>query len=295
MSRSASVAAVVSAAVLGPVCVAMPAHAAVTIVEAESGTIDNPWCGDDPPMRAVADGTASGGYRIFYPGDGCSQTFHAPARQRVVAFRLLVGGWLGQICGRLEVSGAMTGASDEFCMDDSSWTVVPANTTTGVGDYQVTWHPTGSSPAWLNVDIDYLKVEDVPEPQPEPCSPLAGVVACLEPGSEEIVHTVRSVAYTGGPEHGVVGYLDLYVFDLPLGTRIALPCVTLVRDGVPVDPCRAAGGTYESRMQVLVDQTVAEPAVGEGEELTTVRVCAAKLTLTVGGVGVRSAPAYALC
>ncbi len=127
-----------------------------------------------------------------------------------------------------------------------------------------------------------------------PCTTTAGVTTCvgLEAGAEIQQFTVYEPGVYNGP-HDVAGYVDSYRFDTPGGGSVVLPCVVLVLDGATVDPCDTAGGTFVSRLLVLVDLDV--PEVSLGGALLTVRICAAELVATVNGLGVTSQPAYAIC
>jgi alpha-tubulin suppressor-like RCC1 family protein len=128
------------------------------------------------------------------------------------------------------------------------------------------------------------------------CDPLApGVVVCLSAGASIASYTVAGpdVSLTG-TEHHVAGYVDLYRFTVA-GVTTTLPCASLVADGIGVNPCEAAGGTFVSRVSTLVDAKQAEPVVSAGGPIATVGICAAELTVTAFGIGVNSAPAYALC
>ena len=144
-----------------------PAFAATQrVYEAESATIDNPACGDNPPMRVVTmQPGASGNATVFYPGSGCSQTFHA-INERVVRARLKVGGLAGTVCGHLDFTGSVSGHSENFCHVDSEYFDAAVTTTTGIGNFTVTWIVDSPSPSWADIDLDYLVLET---PDPEPC------------------------------------------------------------------------------------------------------------------------------
>lgn len=54
-----------------------------------------------------------------------------------------------------------------------------------------------------------------------------------------------------------------------------------------------AGGVRTERDAVLA--APAAPAVGRGAPLVSAAICHAELVATAAGIGIRSAPAYALC
>lgn len=117
------------------------------------------------------------------------------------------------------------------------------------------------------------------------CPPLQpGVVVCLQPG--EFYTSLRVAG--AGPGADVAGYVDLY--RITVGDVVTtLPCVVLKSGSTAVDPCAAAGGVFVGRQSTLVEADL--DATGPG----VVSVCKAELTATVMGIGVDSAPAYALC
>lgn len=132
---------------------------------------------------------------------------------------------------------------------------------------------------------------DDPAEATSPCPPSApGVVVCLVPGGPVLSQPVNLVTRDAAVGHTVLGYVQAY--DVTVAEiELVLPCVVLVVDGSPVDPCGQAGGAPQpgSSPLVLVDETLGEST------LATVRVCTATLTVTVLGFGVGSAPAFALC
>jgi hypothetical protein len=134
---------------------------------------------------------------------------------------------------------------------------------------------------------------DVPPPSCPPVQP--GIIVCIASGAEVARYTVQRVdADQTGPMHHIAGYLDAYRFTIG-GVTVTLPCVGLTTDNTTVNPCAAAGGTFVSRTSTLVDQTVSEPTISSGDEVASVGVCAATLTITAFGFGIDAAPAYGVC
>jgi hypothetical protein len=96
----------------------------------------------------------------------------------------------------------------------------------------------------------------------------------------------------------IAGYLDAYRFLLPSGGSVVVPCVTLYEEGQAAEianPCRQAGGTFDSRRATLVFQRLELEELAEGYPLPQVAVCEASLDILVAGFGVESMPGYALC
>ncbi len=133
-----------------------PASALPAQAQAEGGTIDDPWCGDDGPMRKL---TQNGAIVVFHPGAGCSQTFQAPTGTFGAAtIRFYMTGAPGNLCGHFEFSGAIFGSSPSECAPGGQWVLstfaVLTVTTTG-GSYKVMWVPDGGGNEWLNAFVDY--------------------------------------------------------------------------------------------------------------------------------------------
>lgn len=126
----------------------------------------------------------------------------------------------------------------------------------------------------------------------ESCSPLlSGVVACLDATTRE---TGPLYMYERGlgDAHTLVGYVDIYIFELAGDIAVSLACVRLVLDGQDDDLCAAAGGTYSSTFREIHNRPLYEPDLVPTQAFY---VCNAELTATVLGMGVQSAPAYTLC
>lgn len=151
----------------------------------------------------------------------------------------------------------------------------------------------GSDPGCGSAD-DPTENSDTP-PSPD-CPEVAGNPVCttVTPGAVFQNVPVDAVTTSPGPSHQVVGAVDIYEFELPVGGTATVPCVVLTVDGAP-DPCRAAGGTPGERVLTLVERTVEEPAATPGGTVVAVRICHATLTITVRGIGVNNVPGYALC
>jgi hypothetical protein len=118
-------------------------------------------------------------------------------------------------------------------------------------------------------------------------------------GRRRVRHAVAGALYrtfgTALAGSHVAGYLDVYSFTTPGGGRVTLPCVVLVDGITTVDPCAGFGGTFSSRMQVLTETDMTEPAPDPDVPATTVDVCTADLVLTVEAIGITSTPAYTVC
>ncbi|HEX2022699.1 MAG TPA: hypothetical protein VHH36_08290 [Candidatus Thermoplasmatota archaeon] len=114
---------------------------------------------------------------------------------------------------------------------------------------------------------------------------------CIAPGPEVMLVTLENPQTYTGPSHSIAGYVNLYVFTLPGGIVVTIPCVVLVVDSVAVNPCEAAGGVYASTLFFLVKSANEPP----GNPLASVAVCRATLKLLVLGIGVNSAPILTLC
>lgn len=112
------------------------------------------------------------------------------------------------------------------------------------------------------------------------CPPTSpGVVVCLEPGNP-----YQTLARAGPSPTAVAAYLDLYQFRLPNGVVTNLLCVVTA-----LNPCAMAGGTFVSREETLVELDPTSSQQGG------IEICEAELTVLAYGMGVPSAPAYALC
>jgi hypothetical protein len=144
---------------------------------------------------------------------------------------------------------------------------------------------------------DTTETGELPPPCPET---QPGVVVCLTPTAEVGRYSIPSVSVTQtGPQHHVAGYIDIYDFTVNDVTvndvTVSLPCIQLVADAVGSNACAQAGGTFASRVTPLLDENATQPEVSTGDPIATVRVCSARLAVTVLGIGVKSAPAYTLC
>lgn len=130
---------------------------------------------------------------------------------------------------------------------------------------------------------------------PPPVCPINdGIVRfCLDPDTVVAAYTLHDSGV--GPEHHVVGYLDVYRFTTPGGVSITIACVVLLHNGAPYNPCALAGGTYVSRLGTLVNEKTNEPSPMTGPSLGSVAICQGRLTLTVLGLGVESAPIVLAC
>jgi hypothetical protein len=128
------------------------------------------------------------------------------------------------------------------------------------------------------------------------CSASLGLTICAGVNSGTINDEVPVpvVAVRPGTTHSIVGRVDEYLFRLPTGGSVALPCVVLTRDSVSDNACAKAGGTYDSTILELAPVQVTEqwPAI---EELTRVTICNGELVATVNGLGIRSLPLLTLC
>lgn len=127
-----------------------------------------------------------------------------------------------------------------------------------------------------------------------PCNlvDVAGVCVDLQPGAVVQEVDVLPGAVPGDPFERVAARVDLYRFNLPGGASATVPCL-VAAVGAEVDACAAAGGTFVSTLATLVDTRVTPPGVGD--PLVTVRLCDARLSATVAGIGVENVPALTLC
>ncbi len=153
------------------VAAVQPAGARSVRIEAEAGTIDNPYCdmvrhpGDREVMQAKGIGNASMNAAVTYPGAGCSLALNLPAGAHPVAARIQHSGVNGQVyCGYFELSGGAIGTTAVTCTgNETPWYPVPVYATPVVGPVVFTWridNTAGESttPTWANADLDYLAV-----------------------------------------------------------------------------------------------------------------------------------------
>lgn len=138
---------------------------------------------------------------------------------------------------------------------------------------------------------------DTTENSDAPCSTFGPVCLQVTPGAPWFTHDAYlPTAVPSGPAHRVAGWVDVYAFPIPVvGGTAHVPCVVLVADSSTADACALAGGTFESRLLALVDRTEQERDLENGAYVTTVRVCDARLTATVLGIGVSNVPVNTLC
>ena len=140
-------------------------------VEAESGDIPDPLCGDaGQTMAAFPDPSASGGQAVFYTATGCRQSFSTRDERRVHGVRLRVNGRDGEICGHVAISGAITGRSEEVCEAAGTWLSVAVTSTSGTGDYAVTWVVGKGQESWLDVSVDHHTLVPPGHPAGQPAS-----------------------------------------------------------------------------------------------------------------------------
>lgn len=138
---------------------------------------------------------------------------------------------------------------------------------------------------------------NVTPPPPGSCNlvEVLGVCANLSTGSVVQEVSVPGVTLGSAGSHRVAGYVDRYRFITPGGVALVLPCVVLTANATTVNPCAAAGGTFDSRFLTLLDNTVSQPTVGVGDPILTARVCDARVTLTAAGFGVENFGLLTVC
>jgi hypothetical protein len=117
------------------------------------------------------------------------------------------------------------------------------------------------------------------------CPPVQGILVCLEPSTAVASLFVAATA----PSADVAGYVDTYRVPLPGGVVTTIPCVVLKEGTTFVNPCATLGGTFLSRQAVLLAADL------DGTSDGLVSVCKAELTAKAFGLGIDSAPAYAIC
>jgi hypothetical protein len=143
-------------------------------------------------------------------------------------------------------------------------------------------------------DPDCSSPTDASEAAPASCRVVGSVEACMDvvPGA----HVASYTAHQPDAEllH-VAGFVHLYRFTLPNGGTVVAPCVVLGVGSDSVNPCTAAGGTFERRLRTLVNDNAETPDSTLATPLTKIRVCTAELVTTVNDVGVSSFPGYAVC
>lgn len=117
----------------------------------------------------------------------------------------------------------------------------------------------------------------------------AGVCVNVVPGS--VVRTVSLAPPQSSGSAHVVGSIDMYSVPLPIGGSATFPCVVLSVDATSTGGCAVVpGATKVSTVATLVD-TYASGAT----PVVTVNVCAATITATVQGFGVRDVPGDTIC
>lgn len=133
----------------------------------------------------------------------------------------------------------------------------------------------------------------VTAPQPGDCNIVNTGAVCAGITTGDLVDRVSVVSVELGSSEAdrVVGSIDRYRYPLPTGGSVVLPCVTLAVIDVDGGTCTVAGGTYDSTVAVLVDQSV--PTIGE--PLVSVGICEAEFTVKVAGFGLEQFPAYSVC
>lgn len=123
-------------------------YISLSAIEAEEGTITNSLCGDDGPMRTQGTGTDA---VVFYPGNGCSQTF----TKESVAPTGIAFAASADACGHFQFTGAWVGLSPTSCDATETWQ--PLTLVSGVGStYTVTWRTSLASPPAGNAYLNYI-------------------------------------------------------------------------------------------------------------------------------------------
>lgn len=135
---------------------ASSARADIVLVEAESGSVPNPGCGDDGPMATEGHSEASGFKVVFHPGSGCTVTFDLPNIVGLGSIRYFTTGYVGTHCGHFVVSGAVSGSSRSVCASNDTWLVMPFDVVSNSGStYSIAWVTESDTPTWVNSYVDF--------------------------------------------------------------------------------------------------------------------------------------------
>lgn len=129
-----------------------PAAAYTPRVEAESGTIVTPSCGDSGERPAVQPGGT--GSVVFLPERACAVRFATnDLRYHPATIHYTMSGFTGTACGQFVVGGAVNGDSERVCA--SAGTPIAAALRVEQryrGTWTVYWSPETS---WVNAHLDY--------------------------------------------------------------------------------------------------------------------------------------------
>lgn len=183
-------------------------------------------------------------------------------------------------------------AYDENCVEICSHTkdclvdyrgVISIDVHNGTGAYTLTATP--------------RDMPGVTPPPPGECNVVntAGVCANIATGNELERVGVAGVEVVSAGTHRVVGAIDTYRFPLPVGGSVLLPCVVLTVNNLGASDCELAGGTFENRFALLVDQSADQPSIGLTDPIVSVGLCDARVTVTASGFGVEDFPAVTVC
>lgn len=113
------------------------------------------------------------------------------------------------------------------------------------------------------------------------CAPaVPDVVVCLAHVPDRVVRIPLPVE---GSEHSVWGYVEVFTIRVPLVGSVNVPCVRVIVDGQPTNPCDEIG-TYQSTIYALSRITVAEPSFSDDQ----LALCTAELRATAFNVGVNN-------
>ena len=193
----------------------------------------------------------------------------------------------------LNVFSHGAGECDALCVNGPSPTPTRQCVVHFTGSIQIdVMHFIGTGET-INYDLTVVTAPSMPSTDACNVVDVAGVCLDLQVGAALQDVAIVPGVIDGASTHHVGGRVDLYQFALPGGASATVPCVVVSVGGTSVDGCASAGGTFVSTLATLLDAEETPPALGGSA--ATIRLCNARLSATIAGIGVQNVPAVGVC